>query len=740
MPHPHYIEEANEFCRNAGMDPDELSRPKNFLDDAGFQARSRSYKEILSVVRFFSEKLLDSLAGTPILVVVSDANGYLLSVEGDETIKSTITELGITPGSLFKIEDTGTNVVSLSLQQPHPISIIGDQHYHTFLHGIACYGSAFRYMDEQQLLGSLSIMMPIDFQNPLFLSMLAQVVDTIERELQLRKQNRKLLILNQIMLSRTRNGIVVTDEHGITLEFNDFAQQLSGNAREDVVGRNIQDSPLTGNYFAEVLNRGAVFENEELKFLDGTGNPVVCLFDAQPIYQGGTMIGAFGQFRDITDRYLLQEQYNYLAYHDDLTDLPNRRFLNKQLEEVIPKLADGRVRNAALLFLDLDRFKVINDNFGHSYGDQLLQQVSRRLLPFVRKSDVLARMGGDEFILLLTGFTSCDDVTALAHEMCRVLEEPIVVNGRELITTASIGVALYPDYPITKEQFLLNADNAMYEAKSLGKNRYVVHTPELLESMKAESSLTFDLRRAVEEEEFILHYQPQVHNWTGELVGFEALVRWEHPSLGLLPPDRFIDLAEESGLITLLGEWVLEEACKRNKQWQDEGRTPVKMSVNLSAQQFMTRNIVGLVRTVLTRTGLEPRYLVIEITEYMAMDYNYAVDVLHDLKALGVGISIDDFGTGYSSLNHLKNLPIDYIKVDKSFVDELTDDNNDAIIVNAIISMAHSLKKEVIAEGVETAEQLESLKQQYCDISQGFLFGKPLPAAQIESSYYRPTT
>ncbi|WP_040287428.1 putative bifunctional diguanylate cyclase/phosphodiesterase [Sporosarcina koreensis] len=740
MTHPHYIEEANEFCRNAGMDPHELSKPKNFLDDAGFQARSCSYKEILSVVRFFSEKLLDSLAGTPILVVVSDANGYLLSVEGDETIKSTITELGITPGSLFKIEDTGTNVVSLSLQQPHPISIIGDQHYHTFLHGIACYGSAFRYIDEQQLLGSLSIMMPIDFQNPLFLSMLAQVVDTIERELQLRKQNRKLLILNQIMLSRTRNGIVVTDEEGITLEFNEFAEQLSGNTREDVIGRNIQDSPLTGGYFTEVLRNGTLFENEELKFLDGTGNPVVCLFDAQPIYEGGTMIGAFGQFRDITDRYLLQEQYNYLAFHDDLTGLPNRRFLNKQIEDVIPKLADGRIRNAALLFLDLDRFKVINDNFGHSYGDQLLQQVSRRLLPYVRKSDVLARMGGDEFILLLTDFNSSDDVMAVAREMCGILEEPIVVNGRELITTASIGVALYPDYPITKEQFLLNADNAMYEAKSLGKNRFVVHTPELLETMKAESSLTFDLRKALENEEFILHYQPQVHNWTGELVGFEALVRWKHPSLGLLPPDRFIDLAEESGLITLLGEWVLEEACKQNRQWQDEGRTPVKLSVNLSAQQFLTRNIVGLVRSVLSRTGLAPRYLVIEITEYMAMDYNYAVDVLRDLKALGVGISIDDFGTGYSSLNHLKNLPIDYIKIDKSFVDELTEDNNDAIIVNAIISMAHSLKKEVIAEGVETAEQLDSLKLQHCDISQGFLFGKPLPAARIESSYYLPNT
>ncbi len=734
---PHYITQSNAFCREAGMDPEEVCIPKNFLDDAVFQARRKSYQEVLSVVHFFSEKLLDSLQGLPILVCVSDAHGYLLSIVGDETIKSTIAELGIMPGSLFTPEDTGTNVVSLSLQQPHPISIIGDQHYHTFLHGMACYGSSFRYMDEEQLLGSLSIMMPIELQSPLFLSMLAQVVDTIERELQLRKQNRKLSVLNQIMLSRTRNGIVITDETGVTTEFNQFAQELSGTARATVIGRNIRESKLTGRYFAEVLDREAVFENEELKFKNSFGEPVVCLFDAQPIYEDGKMIGAFGQFRDITDRYLLQEQYNYLAYHDDLTGLPNRRYLNKTMETVISDVDCGRADNAALLFFDLDRFKVINDNFGHSYGDQLLQQVSRLLSPFVREQDLLARMGGDEFILLLKDYPSADSVLILAEEMRIALQAPVPVNGRELVTTASIGVALYPDFPITKEQFLINADNAMYQAKVQGKNQFVLHTPELLESAMAESSLSFDLRSGLENQDFVLHYQPQVHNATGKLIGFEALVRWNHPRLGLLPPDRFISLAEENGLITQLGEWVLLEACAQNKRWQDSGHPPVKLSVNLSAQQFLTRSIVDLVAAVLGRTGLDPRYLVLEITEHMAMDYNYAIEVLRDLKDLGVGISVDDFGTGYSSLNHLKTLPIDYIKIDKSFVNELENDENDEIIVDAIISLAHSLKKEVIAEGVETGEQLVFLKSKHCEISQGYLFGRPMPAPEIEDAYFK---
>ena len=732
---PYYITESKRICKVAGMDPNEVARPMTFLNEGQFELKRKSYSEILSVVSFFSNKLLDSLKGTPILVVVSDAAGYLLEIEGDETIKSTIEQFGIMPGSLFIQEETGTNVISLSLQQKHPISLIGEQHYHTFLHEIACYGTAFHYTDDNNLLGSVCLMMPIQFQNELFLTMLTQVVDSIERELLLRKQNKKLNIMNQIMLSRTRNGIVITDEKGITTEFNNFAQKISNNSRESVVGRNILESDLTGEYFKEVIEQGKIYKNEEIKFKDITGNLVVCLFDAQPIYEDDKMIGAFGQFRDISDRYTLQEKYNYLAFHDDLTNLPNRRYINKEIESIIKEINNGLHKTLALLFIDLDRFKIINDNFSHSYGDKLLIEVSKRLSGCLGEKEVLARMGGDEFIFLLQDFDHIDYVTKKAEEILQLLLQPFLVDGKELHTTASIGVAIYPDYPITMEQLMVYADNAMYQAKSQGKNRYVVHTTDLLDAMLDDYMLEIDLRGALEKREFVLHYQPQINNVTGKLIGFEALIRWQHPTLGQIPPDKFIKLAEENGLITQIGEWVIDEACSQNKKWQDAGMPPVKISINLSTQQFLTRNLITYMEDVLERTAIDPAYVVVEITEYMAMEYEYSIHVLEQLKALGIGISIDDFGTGYSSFNYLKNFPIDYIKIDKSFVSEIMNNEKDAVIIKAIISLAHNLHKEVIAEGVETKEQLEFLKTHQCDISQGYYFSKPLPADEIERIY-----
>ncbi|GKV57660.1 hypothetical protein NCCP2222_36070 [Sporosarcina sp. NCCP-2222] len=731
----YYIIESNRYCEKAGMNPHEVSRPKHFLNEQEIAAKRLEYSEILSVVRFFSNKLLNSLKGTPILVVVSDANGYLLEIEGDETIKGMIEQFGIKPGSLFVLEDTGTNVISLALQQKHPISIIGSQHYHTFLHEIACYGTAFHYTDDDNILGSVSIMMPIQFQNPLFLTMLTQSVDSIERELLLRKQNRKLNIMNQIMLSRTRNGIVITDEKGITTEFNQFAQEISNNRREDVIGRNIMDSPITGDYFKEVIEHGKIFTNEEIQFTNDDGKHLVCLFDAQPIYEGDKMIGAFGQFRDISDRYFLQEKFNYLAYHDDLTGLPNRRFINEEIQNIIKDMENGRNRTLALIFIDLDRFKAINDNFSHSYGDILLKKVSERLSGCLGEQDVLARMGGDEFIFLLKDFDNPDYVTAKAEEVLNLFNESFYIGNDELHTTASIGVALYPDYPISMEKLMIYADNAMYQAKKQGKNRYNVYTSELFEGQEEDYKLDMDLRKAIEHEEFVLHYQPQVHSTTGKLVGMEALIRWQHPTLGLLHPDKFIRLAEENGLINQIGKWVINEACTQSKKWQTAGLQPLKISVNLSTQQFLTKDLVAFMKETLRRTGLDPHYLVVEITEYMAMEYEYSLKVLQQLKKLGIGISIDDFGTGYSSLTYLHNFPIDFIKIDKSFVMEIAHGPQNAFIVKAIITLAHNLQMQVIAEGVETKDQLDFLIDQHCDVVQGFYFSKPLPADEFESTY-----
>jgi len=732
---PFYITKSKRLCKESKMDPDMIARPKKFMTNQELSIKRKSYGEILSVVSYFSNKLLDSLKGTPILVVISDSDGYLLDMVGDETIKSTVEKLGIKMGSLFTQEDTGTNVISLSLEQRHPIRLIGEDHYHKFLHGVACYGAAFHYTDEDNLLGSVCIMMPISFQNPLFLTMLSQAVDSIERELLLRKQNKKLNIMNQIMLSRTRNGIVITDEKGITIEFNEFAQQISNNSRSSVIGKLIYDSDLTGDYFKRVIEHEEKYENEELKFKNKNGDPVVCLFDAQPIYEDDKVVGAFGQFRDITDRYLIKEKYNYLAYHDDLTGVPNRRYIQKEIESLIKSSQEGKTTKLAILFLDLDRFKVINDTFGHSNGDLLLVEATKRLLGCLGKNDKLARLGGDEFIFLLKDFEDEDYVIKFAERVLELFKDPFSVNVNQFHTTVSIGIAIYPNHTITLEEFMVYADNAMYKVKSHGKNGYAVYTSDMLNNSIEELKLETDLRKALDNNEFILHYQPQICNKSKEIVGVEALIRWNHPKLGLIYPDKFINLAEETGLIIQIGEWVIRQACIQNKKWQNSGIKPFKIAVNLSTQQFFKLNLVEYVKNVLDETGLAPEYLALEITESMAMDFNYSLKVLRQLKDIGVCISIDDFGTGYSSLSYLKNFPIDYLKIDRSFVSDIMIDDHDVNIVKAIITLAHNLGLKVIAEGVETKEQLHFLKKYKCDEIQGYLFSKPISAEQFEETY-----
>jgi diguanylate cyclase (GGDEF)-like protein/PAS domain S-box-containing protein len=733
---PDFIITSKKMCEESGMDPNEIASPKKFMTDNELFLKRKAYNEILSVVSYFSHKLLDSLKGTPILIVISDAEGHLLDMVGDEAIKQTVEHFGIREGSLFTQEDTGTNVISLALQQRHPISLIGENHYHKFLFEIACYGAAFHYTDEDNLLGSVCIMMPIVFQNPLFLTMLSQVVDSIERELLLRKQNKKLNIMNQIMLSRTRNGIVITDESGITTEFNSFAQKISNRSKRSVIGKSIFHSELTGHYFERVLKQEEKFENEELKFLNTNGEQVVCLFDAQPIYEDHKLIGAFGQFRNITDRYLIEEKYNYLAFHDDLTGLPNRRYIQKEIEEAIQKKQADKKTNLAILYLDLDRFKVINDTFGHSKGDLLLTEVTKRLVTCLEEKDVLARMGGDEFIFLLKDYTDESYVTNVAKQVLEQFNIPFKVNSYEFHTTASIGVAVYPENTISMEEFMVYADNAMYKAKSQGKNRFVFYTPGMLnhsdsfQNLKFETEISFALKKS----QFLLHYQPQVCNTTGEIVGLEALIRWNHPSMGLIYPDKFIYLAEDTGQIAQIGEWVIREACIQNKKWQDNGMKPLKVAVNLSTQQFFKHNLVGFVKEVLDETGLDPKYLVLEITESMAVDTEYSLNVLRKLKDIGIGLSIDDFGTGYSSLKYLKSFPIDYLKIDRAFVRDIINDNNDVNIVKAIITLAHNLQLRVIAEGVETKEQLDFLKKYDCDEIQGYLFSKPIPVEELDKT------
>jgi diguanylate cyclase (GGDEF)-like protein/PAS domain S-box-containing protein len=733
---PLYIIESKQRCTNMGMDPKEIRLPKTVMTEEALEQKRAEYEEILSVVQFFGRKVLDSLKGTPILIVISDQKGFILQMDGDETIKATINKLGIRPGIQFTEENMGTNVITLALQQNHPVQVIGDNHYHETLHGSACYGVAFRYTDINNLLGSICIMTAVEFQNPLLLTMLSTVVDSIERELLLRKQNRKLDIMNQIMIDSTRNGIIITDKEGNITEFNQFAEKITGLKKKEVVGRSVRYLEPVGKYICNVTWYDKKYEDIEIILQDKEASQrLVCLFDALPIrdeYQ--QIIGAFGQFRNITERYEAEEKYNYLAYHDELTGLPNRRHFKNKMFEHMNEVRDS-ARKMAIMFIDLDRFKLVNDTLGHSNGDLLLQQVAKRLRSCLGPRDIVARMGGDEFTFLFPDIQEEIDAARIAERILDLFKNPFNMNGYEFHITASIGIAIYPHDGCDTETLMVHADTAMYRAKEKEKGNYVFYTENMYTKPHERIVIETSLHKALEKEEFIVYYQPQINAKTGEIQGLEALVRWQHPESGLIPPNKFIPIAEETGLIVPIGEWVMREACRQNKHWQRLGLPHFRVAVNLSIQQFLKSNLVETVKRILEETELEPQYLELEITETMTMDVDHAIRTLKQLHELGVQISIDDFGTGYSSLHYLKKFSIDRLKIDQSFVRDIMTDPSDASIVGTIISMAHHLGLEVIAEGVEEKEQLCFLQTQKCDVVQGYYFSKPIPAYEFEENF-----
>lgn len=733
---PRYIIDSKKRCIELGMKPDEPRLPKNVMSEFKLTEKKEAYKEILDVVKFFSEKIIKSLEGTPILIVISDEKGYLLDTLGDETIRTTMAQLGIKPGIQFSEDDMGTNVVSLTLKQNHPVQLIGGNHYHEFLHDSACYGVPFHYSDDNNLLGSICIMTAVILHNPFFLMTLTTVVDAIERELLLRKQNRKLNIMNQIMLTKTRNAIIVTDEYGGVVEYNEFAEKISGFKAEEIKGRSIYDSPITGKFFKDVLINQKFYENVEMKFKNNNGEDYVCLVDMQSIHDENlNMIGAFGQFRDITERYLAEEKYNYLAYHDELTGLPNRRYFTEVLNRYINSYCSESA-HMALIFLDLDKLKMINDTFGHSKGDLLIKESAKIIKECLNENDYAFRMGGDEFVLLCFDIRTKAQAGEFAKKIINAFNKTIEIDSQQFHVTTSMGVLLYHENPVDFETCLIYADNAMYKAKANGRNCYVIYDPILEEFYKDKIILKMDIEKALENNEFILYYQPQVDIKNGNIVGVEALIRWIHEEKGMISPDKFIPIAEETGLISRIGEWVLREACSQMKKWQSMDLPPLKVSVNLSAQQFLKRDLTEVINNTLGETGLNPKYLELEITESMTMDVDYAIKILKELNDLGVKISIDDFGTGYSSLNYLKKFSINYLKIDKSFINDITDDESDANIVETIISMAHNLGLKVVAEGVEDKKQLRFLQIRNCDLVQGYYFSKPVPPRLFEKEFY----
>jgi len=450
---------------------------------------------------------------------------------------------------------------------------------------------------------------------------------------------------------------------------------------------------------------------------------------AAPLFdETGRPRGAIGASLDITERKRAEEQIKSLAYHDSLTGLPNRRLFQDRLSVAVAQ-AHRNSQHLAVLFLDLDRFKAVNDALGHAAGDRLIQDVAERLRTCLREGDTVARLGGDEFTLLLPGVSQVVDAARVAEKVLDALRVPFLIEGRELFATASIGISLYPEEGRDADTLVKNADAAMYRAKQQGRDNYQICAPALNATALERLALENHLRHAVGQDELVLHYQPVVDVTTGRVQTMEALLRWRHPELGLVPPADFIPLAEMTGLVIAFSPWVLRTACTQAREWQAAGHAGLGVAVNLSARQFQHPDLAGQVKRALEEAQIDPALLELEISETSAMQSpESATHTLRALKALGVRIAIDDFGTGSSSLSYLRRFPIDALKIDRSFTAEIGRGADEVSVANAVIALGHTLKLQVVAEGVETDDQLAFLAARRCDQAQGFLFGSPRPA------------
>lgn len=551
-----------------------------------------------------------------------------------------------------------------------------------------------------------------------------------------RRSEEQMRLLARIF-ENTIEGIMVTDTEGVIQMVNQAFSAITGFSESEALGstprilssgrhpsqfyaamwREIKDS---GSWQGEIWNRRK----------NGEALPVWLTITAITDSRGGVS-HYVGVFHDITEMKRSEERITHQAYHDALTGLPNRMLFNDRLGVALAHAARNR-RGLAVIFLDLDNFKNINDTMGHAAGDMLLQSVAKRLVRWVREEDTVARIGGDEFIMLVQGTEDPDYVVHVASRILESLSEPFRIKEREFYISASIGITIFPHDGRDIETLVSNADIAMYRAKEEGRNKYKLFTPAMNAKLVQRLALETNLRKALTRGEFWVHYQPKVDLTSGRVVGLEALVRWDRPGVGLVRPDDFIPLAEETGLIVPIGEWVLRTACQRTKAWHEAGYTDLQVAVNLSPRQFQQRNLVSMVDSILDETGLPPGALELEITENVVMiSVEQAIVTLGELSRLGVQLAMDDFGRGYSSLYYLKRFPMNALKIDKSFVSDIDVDPDGASIVHTIINMSRSLNLKVIAEGVETAAQLAFLREHQCDQLQGYLFSRPVSDEEV---------
>ncbi|MDD2060307.1 EAL domain-containing protein [Pseudomonas sp. GD03860] len=571
----------------------------------------------------------------------------------------------------------------------------------------------------------------------------------VGRDISQQRRAEKDLRMAATVFEHSTSAILITDPAGYIVQANEAFSRVSGHAVADVLDQlpgmltvdEHQEAHL--RYVLKQLNQRGTWEGEVwLKRRSGEHYPawvgITAVLDDE-----GDLASYVCFFTDISERKASEQRIHRLAYYDALTHLPNRTLFQDRLHTALQQ-ADRQKAWVVLMFLDLDRFKPINDSLGHAAGDRMLKDMAERLLDCVDDDDTVARMGGDEFTLLLQPRASremaLNRAIHVAEQILASLVRPFVLENREFFVTASIGIALSPQDGSELSQLMKNADTAMYHAKERGKNNFQFYQADMNASALERLELESDLRHALEQNEFILYYQPQFSGDGKRLTGAEALLRWRHPRRGLVPPGDFIPVIEELGLVVDVGDWVLKEACRQLKAWhQDKVRVP-KVSVNISARQFSDGQLGTRIATILKDTGLPPACLELELTESILMrEVDEAMVILDSLKNLGLSIAVDDFGTGYSSLNYLKQFPIDVLKIDRTFVDGLPEGEQDAQIARAIIAMAHSLNLAVIAEGVETHEQLEFLREHGCDEVQGYLFGRPMPANQFEAQFSNET-
>ncbi|HJW57314.1 MAG TPA: EAL domain-containing protein [Burkholderiaceae bacterium] len=534
----------------------------------------------------------------------------------------------------------------------------------------------------------------------------------------------------KLLFSQAPLGISVLDPDGSITDCNQAACAMFKVPRERMIGfnpvRDARDPSLKPWLLRGLAGEQVSFESHyAMTHSNGEG---YYRFHFQPLEQESEAPRLMCFMEDISERHLAAEQIATLAQHDSLTGLANRLLLNDRLEQAI-LAAHREGRQLGLLFFDLDHFKTINDSLGHTTGDAVLVQVAQRTAALLRGSDTVARLGGDEFVVLLRDIDSAEHVAQVAQKIMESIAASIALKEHTLDVTCSIGIALFPADGKDAETLIKNADTAMYHAKESGRNNFQFFTADMNTRVVEALAMEAALRQALREQEFLLHYQPQVAIGSRTLIGMEALIRWQRPGHGMVPPCNFIPVAESRGLIGAIGEWVLHEACRQNRAWQDLGMPAIPVAVNISTLQLRNSTLVETVRHALAQSGLDPRWLELEITESaLAHNIEFAIALIGELKTLGIRISIDDFGTGYSSLSYLKRFPIDKLKIDQSFIRDITTDRDDAAITQAIVSMGKNLGMKVIAEGVETIDQLLFLQQHACDEAQGYLFSRPLEA------------